>query len=277
MVAVRAARRWERAARSTPQLLAQARVARDRKTTATPPIRGTAAASTIPHSLRAGTAGAAGAASLAPDLVLLPETPAGDEARERPRAEDLRSLADEFIVFEPHDFEEAFALCRELGARLVGAPRARAFEIALSREFARIAGAYFGRPRPRVAAPVGFAPLEFAGGHSFVTDLIEIAGGSCVTHGGAEPRIPMRTEQLTAFAPDLQLIVSPSELSESARRTIQQALPAAYPVEFLVFDAEQQWMHEAAEAAWRLRALIEPLSNELDRITRQPAAPAEGG
>jgi ABC-type Fe3+-hydroxamate transport system substrate-binding protein len=214
-----------------------------------------------------------GVERVAADLVVLPESPAGEE----PRAEALRSAGYEVIVFAPHDFEEAFALCRGLGARLVGAGRAMAFELALSRELARIGGASFGRPRPRVAGLVGPAPLELAGGHNFITDLIEIAGASSVTHGGAELRIPIGPDGLRAFAPDLLLVVTPDPLPESERAEIRRSLPAAYPVEFFVFDAEHRWMHEAAQAARRLRAMIEPLSDELDRTTLPPAGHAQGG
>ena len=215
----------------------------------------------------------ASATRVAPDVILLPETPAADEAR----AEELRSAGYELIVWAPHDFEEAFALCRDLGARLVGVPRATAFEIELSRDLARIGGSSFGRPRPRVAGLIGPAPLAFAGGHSFITDLIEIAGASSVTHGGAELRIPMSKDTLRAFAPDLLLVVSPDPLSESERHAIQQALPAAYRVEFFAFDAEHQWMHEAVSAARRLRAVVEPLSDELDRTRLRRGGPEQGG
>ncbi|HEY8154224.1 MAG TPA: hypothetical protein VII72_08870 [Myxococcota bacterium] len=210
----------------------------------------------------------AGAGEFAPDVILVPEAQAG---------EALRSAGFEVIVYAPHDLEEALALCRDLGARLVGTPRARAFEVALSRELAGIGGSSFGRPRPRVAGLIGPAPLSFAGGHSFITDFIEIAGASSVTHGGEETQIPLEAGRLRAFAPDLLLVVSPGPISDGDRDAIQRSLPAAYRVEFFVFDAEHRWMHEAADAARRLRAVIEPLSEELERTTLRPAAPAEGG
>lgn len=213
------------------------------------------------------------AAQVDPDVILLPDATSAQE----PLAEELRAAGGELIVYEPHDLEEAFAFCRDLGARLVGTARARAFEVELSRELARIGGSSFGRPRPRVAGLIGPAPLAFAGGHSFVTDLLEIAGASSVTHGGAEPRIPMGADSLRAFAPDLLLVVSADELTEGERREIRQSLPVAYRVEFFVFDAEHRWMHEAVPAAQRLRALIEPLADELEGTTLPPAARAESG
>jgi iron complex transport system substrate-binding protein len=213
------------------------------------------------------------AGEVAPDLIVWPGTPAVEE----PLAEELRGAGLEVVVYQPHSFDEAFALCRELGARLVGAARASSVEVALSRQLAAIGGASFGRPRPRVAAVIVAEPLEFAGGHSFVTDLIEIAGGRSVTHGGAEQRIAFGAEQLKAFAPDLLLVVSPNEISEKERPAIQQTLPAGYRIAFFSFDAERFWTGEAIEAARRLRAVIEPLSQELERTTLRPADHGEEG
>jgi ABC-type Fe3+-hydroxamate transport system substrate-binding protein len=212
------------------------------------------------------------AAELAPDVILWPGEPADQQAL----ADAHRSAGREVVVYRPHSLDEAFALCRELGARLVGTARATSFELALSRPLAAIGGSSFGRPRPRVAAVMAGTPLEFAGGHSFVTDLIEIAGGSSVTHGGQEPRIAFGVEQLKTFAPDLLLVVSPNELPASERRSLQQALPGGYRIDFFVFDPDRIWTQEVVDAARRLRAVIEPLSDELDRTTLRPADPAKG-
>jgi ABC-type Fe3+-hydroxamate transport system substrate-binding protein len=203
------------------------------------------------------------ASEVAPDVILWPGTPAGEE----PLAEALRAAGREVVIYQPHSLDEAVALCRDLGPRLVGTARARSFEIALLGQLASIGGASFGRPRPRVAAVIAAEPLEFAGGHSFVTDLIEIAGGRSVTHGGEELRIAFGTEKLKAFAPDLLLVVSRNEMLEKQRQAIQQTLPAGYRIEFFAFDADQLWTHEALAAAQRLRAVIEPLSDELERTT----------
>ncbi len=112
----------------------------------------------------------AGVSELAPELILAPIASA-----EEPLADALRAAGHDVVAFELPSLEEPYALCRDLGARLVGAPRAMAFEVALSRELAQSASASFGKPRSRVAAVIGTAPLEFAGGTS-------------VTHGGEELR-----------------------------------------------------------------------------------------
>jgi ABC-type Fe3+-hydroxamate transport system substrate-binding protein len=205
------------------------------------------------------------ARDLDPDVILWPGAPES----EAPLAEAARASGQEVVVFEPHSLEEAFALSRELGARLVGAPRAHSFELALTRQLATIGGSSFGRPRPRVAAVIDPEPLELAGGHSFVTDLIEIAGGYSVTHGGEELEIEIGTEQLKTFAPDLLLVVSQEEMLERERAAVQRALPAGYRVAFFAFDPERVWTQETVEAARRLRAVIEPLSREMEQTARE--------
>ena len=199
------------------------------------------------------------------DLILWPGTPAGEEAL----AERIRAAGREVVRFEPHTIGEAFAFYRDLGERLVGTARARSAENALERQLAAIGGASFGRPRPRVAGVIGSDPPELAGGHSFITDLIEIAGASSVTHEGAEVLLPVEIGRLKAFAPDLVLVVTPGELSEARRRALEQKLPGGYRVEFLAFDPDRIWTQEVVETARRLRALIEPLSREMERTARE--------
>lgn len=201
-----------------------------------------------------------GADSLSPDLVLIPTEPDADD----PAARELRARGVELVVFAPHDLEEAFALCRSAGAQLVGAANAARFAIDLGRPLALVGGSSSGRARPRVLAVVGFDPLELAGGHSFETDLIEIAGAQSLTHGGDESRLRVGFEALAAFAPDLILVVTRETLTQAQQRAARAALRDDVPVEFFPVDTEGFWLHEPVEVAQRLRALIEPLSRELE-------------
>jgi ABC-type Fe3+-hydroxamate transport system substrate-binding protein len=209
----------------------------------------------------------ADAGRLSPDLVLVRGLPADDD----PVARELRSAGAELVEFAPHDLEDVFELCRRVGGRLVGTTSALRFETDLARPLAQIGGSSFGRLRPRVLAVVGFDPLELAGGHSFETDLIEIAGGRSLTHGGDEARLAVDAEQLSTFAPDLILVVTPREASPAERRSARDALPSDYRVEFFAVDTELFWLRDPVEPARRLRDLIEPLSRELE-ARRQEAA-----
>jgi ABC-type Fe3+-hydroxamate transport system substrate-binding protein len=221
----------------------------------------------------------ASAGEMDADLILWPGGPANQEAR----VEAMRAAGREVVRFEPHSIGDAYAFYRDLGARLVGTARARSSENALAHQLAAIGGASFGRLRPRVAGVIGSDPPELAGGHSFLTDLIEIAGARSVTHEGAEVRLPVESERLKAFAPDLLLVSTPGELTGDQRRALEQKLPGGYRVEFLVFDPDRVWTQEVVETARRLRALIEPLTRELEAAAgaappaRLPPGRGEGG
>jgi len=115
----------------------------------------------------------------------------------------------------------------------------------------RSGGASFGRRRPGVAGIVGVDPLELAGGHGFVTDLIGIAGGTSVTHAGEAVRVPAGVEDLSAGSPERVRVVTPAPLDERARAEPRHQLPAEVPVVFVAFDAEAEWM---LETVWRWHA-----------------------
>lgn len=198
-------------------------------------------------------------ADLDPDLVLVPAAPqAGDPVAERLRAQGAR-----WVEFAPHSLEDVFELCRTVGALLVGAAEALRFETQMARPLAAIGGSSFGQPRPRVVAVVGLDPLELAGGHSFETDLIEIAGGSSLTHGGSEPRLAVSLDELARYGADLVLVVSPSEMAPAERRAARDRLPPGARIEFFPLDRDFFWLRDPTEQAARLRAVIEPLSREL--------------
>jgi ABC-type hemin transport system substrate-binding protein len=200
----------------------------------------------------------ADAAGLAPDVVLVSQLPGASATA----AQELRRAGIEVIEFAPHDLADAFELCRGFGARLVGTATASLFERDISRALAEIGGSSFGQPRPRVLALVGPAPFQIAGGHSFATDLIEIAGGQSVTHQSEEWRIASADAELWP-APDLVLFIGTAPPTEDERWDALVDLPPAPRVEFLAFDAQLRWALDSVEAARRLRTVIEPLSRRL--------------
>ena len=199
-----------------------------------------------------------GVADLDPDLVLVSAAPAaGDPVVERLRAQGAR-----WVEFAPHSLEDVFELCRTVGALLVGAAEALRFETEMARPLASIGGASFGQPRPRVLAVVELDPLELAGGHSFETDLIEIAGGSSLTHGGSEPRLTASLDEITRYGADLVLVVTPAEMTPAEQRAARDRLPPGARVEFFPLDREVFWLRDPTQQAAQLRAVIEPLSRE---------------
>jgi ABC-type Fe3+-hydroxamate transport system substrate-binding protein len=220
----------------------------------------------------------AGAAGLAPDLVLVPTLPeAGD-----PGARELRESGAQVVEFEPHTLEDVAVLCRTVGVQLAGDARAQRFELDLDLPLAQVGGEA-SEPRPRVLAVTRLDPVEVAGSHSFETDLIEIAGGTSVTHENSathaldEPRLAIPPERWQELAPDLLLVTSRSEPSPAERLRAEAALPRGYRVAFFAFDREFFWLGDAAADARRLRALIEPLARELGRANDLARLRGEGG
>ena len=192
------------------------------------------------------------ALQLGPDLVLTPERPAQEKDRGA-----LEIPAETRIVeFAPHDLEDVFELVRTVGEPLVGRERANRFSVELSRPLAQIGGESFGQPRPRTAAVIDIAPVTLAGGHSFETDLIEIAGGSSVTHGGDETRRVVDAGDWAALSPDLVVVMTPLALSLAERKAALGVLPVEVETVFFPFAAESFWLDEPVETARRFRTLI---------------------
>jgi len=189
---------------------------------------------------------------LAPDLVLTGEEQPSD-------ADALRVLRDAgsvVIEFAPHDLEEALDLSREVGSWLVGEAAAVQFERAVARPLAEVGGSSYGGPRPRVAAIVSINPLELAGGHSFETDLIEIAGGRSATHGGEAAQRALGPDGWRSIAPDLAIRFVATEPTKEDRHRLRALVPESIPLTFFVFDRQYFWLEDPAEVARELRTLI---------------------
>lgn len=192
------------------------------------------------------------ALQLGPDLILTPERPANETDRET-----LETPAETRIVeFAPHDLEDVLELARIVGEPLVGRERANRFAVKLSRPLAQIGGESFGQPRPRTAAVIDLDPVTLAGGHSFETDLIEIAGGSSVTHGGDETRIVVNARDWVALSPDLVVVMTPRAMSLPERKAALAVLPAEVETVFFPFAAQSFWIDEPVETARRFRTRI---------------------
>jgi len=204
-----------------------------------------------------------GAADLSPDLVLVPDPPEPGD----PAALALHGRGARIAEFAPHDFEDAVALVRGVGAELVGAGQANRFERSFARPLARIGGSSAGQPRPRVVAVVSLAPLVIAGGHSFETDLIEIAGGTSVTHPGAESRLAIGADRWRDLAPDLVLVIAAPPDSPRGEQAVRNALPPGPDVAFFPFDPAF-WLDASDDPARRLHAVIEPVSARLAQRAR---------
>ena len=207
-----------------------------------------AASARLPGAGALPVADLAGAAAHAPAVLIVP---AQDVAAAR-----AALPAANVVDASPHDFDDAWSVLVFVGAVLGREADARRFVRETSRPLAELGAASFGKRRPRVAAVVALEPLAVAGGHSFATDLIELAGGESVTHGTEEPRLAWPAETLAAARPELVVWVVPEEPSAADRARAAQLLGAEAPVELLVFDGPRDWL-DSLPAARRLAVWIE--------------------
>ncbi len=200
--------------------------------------------------------------SLAPDLILVPPGPL-------PAPEAGGGLAQsgaDVLVFAPASLEDVYMLFRGLGSRLVGRAQALRAEIELARPLALIGGESYGQRQLRALAVTGFAPLEFAGAHSFETDLIEIAGAESVTHthGVDAERIAASSDRLAAYAPEWVLVITPVPPSRAEREGVLREVGASVLVDFVTLDARTFWLDAPTETAQRFRALTRERTRELE-------------
>lgn len=170
------------------------------------------------------------------------------------------------VELEPHDLEDLFALSRTIGRELVGRERALAFEVTISRPLSILAAESPATGRPRVVAVVDDAPLTIAGGHSFASDLLEIAGAASATHGSEDHERRADATSIRALEPDLVVLM----LSEPTRiERARQQLPAEIPD--FVFSGRVEDFWAEAEPVATARALREALLG-----AAPPAAEAGG-
>ena len=111
--------------------------------------------------------------------------------------------------------------------------------------------------------PATEAPASRAGGHSFETDLVEVAGGESVTHGGEEVRVARGLA-------DLVVVATARALSRSERARAS-ALLSHWPVAVTRIDPDALWLGDA-------RASIETWVDLIDSA-REPlrSLPPEAG
>jgi ABC-type Fe3+-hydroxamate transport system substrate-binding protein len=201
-------------------------------------------------------AGLAQAVALDPDVVLVDALSGPDVGR----AAALRARGVDVIELSIHDFDDVFTLCRRLGFWLGREDEVEQWLRRLSLSLGAVSVASRGQTRPRVAAVVGLEPLEIAGGHSFATDLIELAGAESVSHGSADARLRVTPAELAALDPALLVYLSRAPLAPTQRAAVRSALPGLPAPVFLVFEPERVWLQDPAALARALRTHVAPLA-----------------
>jgi ABC-type Fe3+-hydroxamate transport system substrate-binding protein len=188
---------------------------------------------------------------LEPDLVFLEALP-----DDRAELVALESTGARVIEFAPHDLEDLLAYCHGIGVELAGEAAVEAFERRVLRPVALVAGESSPTGRLRTVAVVGVDPPEIAGGHSFETDLIEIAGATSLTHGADDNRRPIDREALARMRPDLVLVMTEHALGPADQDRAFALVGTIAPVVFFPFARETFWLEEPVREARRLREVI---------------------
>ncbi len=202
----------------------------------------------------------AAALELGPKVVLIPERSAEQADIKPPEAPSGTRI----VEFAPHDLEDVLELAQNLGEFIVRREQAHRFSMERSRDLALIGGESFGQTRPRTAAVVNLDPVTLAGGHSFETDLVEIAGGSSVTHGGEETRKVIEDADWVTLSPDLVVVMTHGPMNHAQREAALAVLPGEIETAFFAFSAPGFWIDEPVETARRFRTLIAERARRLD-------------
>ena len=126
-------------------------------------------------------------------------------AQQRPFFEQLRSRGVTTREVDPYSLEEVLATYAEIGVLVGRAAEAEALLERVRGSLSALAASSAGRPRPRVVMVVNREPLYVVGSGSFVSELIELAGGSNVFADLDAPYPQVSLEALAERAPDVLL------------------------------------------------------------------------
>jgi ABC-type Fe3+-hydroxamate transport system substrate-binding protein len=197
------------------------------------------------------------AVSRHPDLVLVPPPPADRQAS----IEEMRAAGVRVLEVAPHDLSDAFELYREIAQTLGDEARGRSTAQRIGDPLARMSARNLGKRRPRVAALISLDPPVLAGGHSFVTDLIEAAGAETITHGDDVAQVPRRLDEIRAAAPELIVIAAPARPAEEAERFVRSWFEPV-PVAILPIDTAELWLAGSLDAAIALQDLVDGVRSD---------------
>ncbi len=135
-----------------------------------------------------------------PDLVVL--YPAGDNA---PAIATLEGMGVRTLALRVDRIEDFLAAVDTLGHVLGARDRADSIVRAVQAALDSVRGLPALTPRPRVFVPAWLTPPITVGAGSFLSELIEIAGGTNVYADRAEPSFQVSFEDVVRRAPDLVL------------------------------------------------------------------------
>jgi iron complex transport system substrate-binding protein len=142
--------------------------------------------------------------SLAPDLVIL----TGVDAQAPLMEPKLTALGIETLAVGSQSLDDIFGAIMTIGEAVGKAPNAEALVSQMRRELEAIRVKTQGLPRPKVLVVVDRLPgtlrdMYIATGESYLTELIEIAGGEPIRPEAPHNYMNLSTEALVVFNPEV--------------------------------------------------------------------------
>jgi ABC-type Fe3+-hydroxamate transport system substrate-binding protein len=189
-----------------------------------------------------------------PDLVLLYAS-----ADNRGAAATLRQAGIATISLKIDRIEDFRRAVRLLGSVLGDTARAHTLADTVSRTLERVRTATRSAPRPRVFWQVWNAPLITIGRGSFMSELVELAGGRNVYGDIAAPSPQVALEDVARRDPDV-VLVGPEGAAQMRSDVRWRALRAVREGRILVVDTTLVWRPSlrTGEAAVSMARLLHP-------------------
>lgn len=144
-------------------------------------------------------------------------------------------------ITDPHDLEAVFHTIENLGDVLNEPEAASELVQQLRNRVETVERAVAGRPSVRVFFQLSGQPLYTAGKTSFVTNLIERAGGESVTADVKEAWPRLSDEAALASRPEVVIMLSGESMGASANTRVAPALrnsPAVHDGRVYVIDGD---------------------------------------
>lgn len=165
-----------------------------------------------------------------PDLVFLYAS-----ADNRSAAQQLRAAGIATAAFRVDRIEQFDALTRLLGRVLGDSARGALVADSVRATLERARALVRGRPRPTVLIPAWDAPLLVIGGGSFMSQLVDIAGGRNVYDSLAAPSPAVTFEDIVRRDPDI-VLTGPENARRLRARPQWRALRAVRDGQLLILD-----------------------------------------
>lgn len=176
------------------------------------------------------------------------------------------------LRFAPRDFDALFSLVARIGSALDADDAADRWADETRRALARISASSLGERRPQVAPVVSLAPFRLAGGATFESELLEVAGAESVTHGLEEARVGLEVLPEEHRHPELWLWMAADPVDPDL------ALPFLPPdAVFETFPLPDTWVADPVVTARRLRERVARIGDCPDPGRRARSGAAQEG